>query len=143
MGSPASRFGLEEGDYILDVSGYVVGEYKGQYYPLSMAMDYGADANGWADLLVWNKRTFAGLAGEAAGVALAWPEKAEVLGAGVFLFEVLPKDFFEDVPVDFSVGEGLGDNRAELVEAVLIEVKGRVEFVQRHSAVSCSVEVGG
>ena len=44
--------------YILDVGGYVVGEYQGQYYPLAMAMDYGADANGWAEILVWNKRTF-------------------------------------------------------------------------------------
>ncbi|MCM2374371.1 PDZ domain-containing protein [Aporhodopirellula aestuarii] len=57
-GSAASRFGMEVGDYILDVGGYVVGEYQGQYYPLSMAMDYGADASGWAELLVWNKRTF-------------------------------------------------------------------------------------
>ena len=58
-GSPASRFGLEDGDYILDVGGYVVGDYNGQYYPLSMAMDYGAAPNGWAELLVWNQRTFA------------------------------------------------------------------------------------
>jgi hypothetical protein len=50
---------LEAGDYILDVSGFVVGEYNGRFYPLSMAMDYGADPNGWAELLVWNKRTFA------------------------------------------------------------------------------------
>jgi hypothetical protein len=57
--TPAQRFGLESGDYILDVSGYVVGEYQGSYYPLAMAMDYGADANGWAELLVWNRRTFA------------------------------------------------------------------------------------
>jgi hypothetical protein len=57
-GSAANRFGMEIGDYILDVGGYVVGEYQGQYYPLSMAMDYGADANGWAEILVWNKRTF-------------------------------------------------------------------------------------
>ena len=58
-GSPAQQFGLEIGDYILDVGGYVVGEYQNQYYPLSMAMDYGADPNGWAEILVWNKRTFA------------------------------------------------------------------------------------
>ncbi len=57
-GSAASRFGMEVGDYILDIGGYVVGEYQGQYYPLAMAMDYGADANGWAEILVWNKRTF-------------------------------------------------------------------------------------
>ena len=57
-GTPASQNGLEDGDYILDVSGYVVGEYQGTFYPLAMAMDYGADANGWAELLIWNKRTF-------------------------------------------------------------------------------------
>lgn len=57
-GSAANRFGMEIGDYILDVGGYVVGEHQGKFYPLSMAMDYGADANGWAELLVWNKRTF-------------------------------------------------------------------------------------
>lgn len=57
-GSAADRFGMEIGDYILDVGGYVVGEYQGQYYPLAMAMDYGADPNGWAEILVWNKRTF-------------------------------------------------------------------------------------
>lgn len=57
-GSAAQRFGMEPGDYILDVGGYVVGEYQGTFYPLSMAMDYGADANGWAEILVWNKRTF-------------------------------------------------------------------------------------
>lgn len=58
-GSPASRFGLEVGDYILDVSGYVVGEYNGRFYPLPMALNYGVDRDGWAELLVWNKRTFA------------------------------------------------------------------------------------
>jgi hypothetical protein len=58
-GSPASRFGLEVGDYILDVGGYVVGDYNGSYYPLSLALEYGTDRSGWAELLVWNKRTFA------------------------------------------------------------------------------------
>lgn len=57
-GSPANRFGLETGHYILDVGGYVVGEYQGRYYPLSMAMDYGVESNGWGEILVWNKRTF-------------------------------------------------------------------------------------
>ena len=58
-GSPASDIGLEVGDYILDISGYVVGEYDGTFYPLAMAMDYGADSSGWAELLIWNKRTYA------------------------------------------------------------------------------------
>lgn len=57
--SPAQQFGLEEGDYILDVGGYVVGEYQGSFYPLPLAMDFGTDPNsGWAEFLVWNKRTF-------------------------------------------------------------------------------------
>jgi hypothetical protein len=56
---PAQRFGLEQNDYILDVGGYVVGEYEGVYYPLAQAMDFAADPNGWVELLVWNKRTFA------------------------------------------------------------------------------------
>jgi hypothetical protein len=59
FGSPAHHVGLERGDYILDVGGYVVGEYEGVYYPLELAMQYGADSNGWAELLVWNVRTFA------------------------------------------------------------------------------------
>jgi hypothetical protein len=57
-GSPAHRFGLEVGDYVLDVGGYVVGEYEKRFYPMPLAMDYGADSNGWAEILVWNKRTF-------------------------------------------------------------------------------------
>ncbi|WP_153555147.1 hypothetical protein [Roseimaritima sediminicola] len=57
-GTPAQRFGLERDDYILDVGGYVVGEYQGRYYPLSMAMDYGVGPDGWAELLVWNHRNY-------------------------------------------------------------------------------------
>ena len=58
-GSPASRFGLESGDYILDVGGFVVGDYNGTYYPLSLALSFGTDPSGWAELLVWNRRTYA------------------------------------------------------------------------------------
>lgn len=54
---PANQFGLEVGDYILDVGGYVVGEYQGYYYPLAPALDLATDPSGWAEFLVWNKRT--------------------------------------------------------------------------------------
>jgi hypothetical protein len=57
--SPADRVGLENGDYILDASGYVVGPYQGVYYPLSDALNYGADPDGWVEQLIWNRRTSA------------------------------------------------------------------------------------
>lgn len=55
---PAHRFGLETDDYILDVNGYVVGDYNGMYYPLARVLDFAADRSGWVELLIWNKRTF-------------------------------------------------------------------------------------
>lgn len=55
---PAHRFGLEQDDYILDVNGYVVGDYNGMYYPLARVLDFAADRSGWVELLIWNKRTF-------------------------------------------------------------------------------------
>jgi hypothetical protein len=55
--SPAYRVGLESGDYVLDAGGYVVGPYQGVYYPLSDALNYGSDQDGWVELLIWNRRT--------------------------------------------------------------------------------------
>lgn len=58
-GSPAAGMGLEAGDYILDVGGYVVGEHTdGNYYPLGESLRFGADRDGWVELLIWNVRTY-------------------------------------------------------------------------------------
>ena len=58
-GSPAAAKGLEAGDYILDVGGYVVGEHTdGNYYPLGDSLRFGADRDGWVELLIWNVRTY-------------------------------------------------------------------------------------
>ena len=56
--SPAHRAGLEPGDYLLDAGGYIVGDYNGRHYPLSDAMDLGAEPSGWIEMLVWNRRTY-------------------------------------------------------------------------------------
>ena len=55
--SPASRLGLEPGDYIMDVMGYPVGWYQGWYYPLSLALNNYAQPDGWVNVMIWNKRT--------------------------------------------------------------------------------------
>jgi hypothetical protein len=55
--SPASNFGLEEGDYLLDIGGYPVGFYGGGYYPLADTLNQVARRDGWVNLLIWNKRT--------------------------------------------------------------------------------------
>jgi len=55
--SPAWRFGIEEGDYLLDVMGYPVGFYDGVYYPLSQTLNQVTPRDGWINVLVWNKRT--------------------------------------------------------------------------------------
>lgn len=55
--SPAQRFGLETGDYLLDVMGYPVGFYQNGYYPLGDALNQLVRNDGWVNLLVWNKRT--------------------------------------------------------------------------------------
>ena len=55
--TPASRLGLEYGDYIMDVMGYPVGYYQGWYYPLGQALDTHTDQWGWVNLMIWNKRT--------------------------------------------------------------------------------------
>jgi hypothetical protein len=55
--SPAYRFGLEPGDYLLDVMGYPVGFYGNAYYPLGEALNQLVRRDGWVNILVWNKRT--------------------------------------------------------------------------------------
>jgi hypothetical protein len=55
--SPAYKFGIEEGDYLLDVAGYPVGFYGGAYYPLADTLNQVTPRNGWVNLLIWNKRT--------------------------------------------------------------------------------------
>jgi hypothetical protein len=55
--SPAWRFGLEEGDYLMDIMGYPVGFYEGAYYPLSETLNQVTPRDGWINILVWNKRT--------------------------------------------------------------------------------------
>ena len=57
--SPAWRFGLEEGDYLMDIMGYPVGFYEGAYYPLSETLNQVTPPDGWINILVWNKRTSA------------------------------------------------------------------------------------
>lgn len=55
--SPAQQFGLETGDYLLDVMGYPVGFYENGYYPLGDALNQFVRPDGWVNLLVWNHRT--------------------------------------------------------------------------------------
>jgi hypothetical protein len=55
--SPAWRFGIEEGDYLLDIMGYPVGFYEGAYYPLAETLNQTIQRDGWVNILVWNKRT--------------------------------------------------------------------------------------
>jgi hypothetical protein len=55
--SPAWRFGIEEGDYLLDVMGYPVGFYQGAYYPLAETLNQTIQRDGWVNILVWNKRS--------------------------------------------------------------------------------------
>jgi hypothetical protein len=55
--SPAWRFGVEEGDYLLDIMGYPVGFYEGGYYPLAETLNQVTPRDGWVNVLVWNKRT--------------------------------------------------------------------------------------
>lgn len=57
--SAAHRFGLEVGDYLLDVMGYPVGFYRGFYYPLGETLNQVTPRDGWVNLLVWNRRTMA------------------------------------------------------------------------------------
>jgi hypothetical protein len=55
--SPAYRFGLEPGDYLLDVMGYPVGFYGNAYYPLGDALNQLVRRDGWVNILIWNQRT--------------------------------------------------------------------------------------
>jgi hypothetical protein len=55
--SPAYRFGLEPGDYLLDVMGYPVGFYRNAYYPLGDALSELVRRDGWVNIMIWNKRT--------------------------------------------------------------------------------------
>jgi hypothetical protein len=55
--SPAWRYGIEEGDYLLDIMGYPVGFYEGAYYPLADTLNQVAPRDGWINVLIWNRRT--------------------------------------------------------------------------------------
>jgi hypothetical protein len=55
--SPAFRFGLERGDYLLDVMGFPVGFHRGAYFPLADALNQNVRRNGWVNVLIWNQRT--------------------------------------------------------------------------------------
>ncbi|MEX0585946.1 MAG: hypothetical protein WD176_04845, partial [Pirellulales bacterium] len=55
--SPAHRFGLEPGDYLLDAMGYPVGFYGNAYYPLAETFNQVVRRDGWVNILIWNKRT--------------------------------------------------------------------------------------
>jgi hypothetical protein len=55
--SPAGRFGIEVGDYLLDVMGYPVGLYEGAYYPLADTLNQVTPSDGWVNILIWNRRT--------------------------------------------------------------------------------------
>jgi hypothetical protein len=57
--SPAFRFGLERGDYLLDVMGFPVGLHGGAYFPLADALNQNVRRDGWVNVLVWNRRTLA------------------------------------------------------------------------------------
>jgi hypothetical protein len=55
--SAAFRFGLERGDYILDVMGFPVGFHGSNYFPLADALNHFVRRDGWVNVLVWNRRT--------------------------------------------------------------------------------------
>jgi hypothetical protein len=57
--SPASRFGLESGDYLLDVMGFPVGFHGSSYFSLADALNRNVRRDGWVNVLVWNRRTHA------------------------------------------------------------------------------------
>jgi hypothetical protein len=57
--SPAFRFGLERGDYLLDVMGFPVGFHGGAYFPLADALNRSVRRDGWVNVLIWNLRTHA------------------------------------------------------------------------------------
>lgn len=55
--SAAFRFGLQRGDYILDVMGYPVGFHGNNYFPLADALNHFVRRDGWVNILIWNRRT--------------------------------------------------------------------------------------
>jgi hypothetical protein len=55
--SPAFRFGLERGDYLLDVMGYPVGFHGNAYFPLAETLNQTVRRDGWVNILIWNRRT--------------------------------------------------------------------------------------
>jgi hypothetical protein len=55
--SAAFRFGLERGDYLLDVMGFPVGFHRGAYFPLADALNQRVRRDGWVNVLIWNRRT--------------------------------------------------------------------------------------
>jgi hypothetical protein len=55
--SPAFRFGLERGDYLLDVMGFPVGIHGSSYFPLADALNQNVRRDGWVNILIWNRRT--------------------------------------------------------------------------------------
>jgi hypothetical protein len=55
--SAAFRFGLERGDYLLDVMGFPVGFHRSSYFPLADALNRNVRRDGWVNVLVWNHRT--------------------------------------------------------------------------------------
>ena len=55
--SPAFRFGLERGDYLLDVMGFPVGFHGSAYFPLADALNQNVRRDGWVNVLIWNRRT--------------------------------------------------------------------------------------
>jgi hypothetical protein len=55
--SPAFRFGLERGDYLLDVMGFPVGFHGNSYFPLADALNRSVRRDGWVNVLIWNRRT--------------------------------------------------------------------------------------
>jgi predicted metalloprotease with PDZ domain len=57
--SPAFRFGLERGDYLLDVMGFPVGFHGSAYFPLADTLNQNVRREGWVNVLVWNRRTLA------------------------------------------------------------------------------------
>lgn len=57
--SPAFRFGLEPGDYLLDVMGFPVGFHGGRYFPLAETLNQTVRRDGWVNVLIWNRRTHA------------------------------------------------------------------------------------
>jgi hypothetical protein len=57
--SPAFRFGLERGDYLLDVMGFPVGFHGNTYFPLADELNRSVRRDGWVNVLIWNRRTHA------------------------------------------------------------------------------------